>query len=322
MTVRSRWLMVGALAAAVACTSHAQPYPNRPIRLIVPSAPGGAPDISARMYGQEVSRQVGQQVVVDNRAGASGSIGFGLVAKAPADGYTIGYATFPLATNPSMLPTLRYDALRDLQMVVHLASTPNVLVVQPALPVKSVQELIDYAKGSPGKLHYSSGGSGTSLHLAMALLISATGAQFTHVPYKGVDQATIAVIGGEAQVMFHNITPILPHVRAGRVRGLAVTTLKRVASVPDLPTVAESGVPGYEIAPWGGIMAPAGIPRPLLDRLNAEFNIALKSKTVQDTYAAAGVEPQGGTPEQFTEHVRRETERWSQLIKRLGIKGG
>jgi tripartite-type tricarboxylate transporter receptor subunit TctC len=274
------------------------------------------------MFAQEVSWQVGQQIVVDNRAGASGSIGFELVAKAPPDGYTIGYGTFPLATNPSMLPTLRYDALRDLQMVVHIASTPNVLVVRPALPVKSVRELIDYAKDSPGKLHYSSGGSGTSLHLAMALLASATGAQFTHVPYKGVDQATMAVIGGEAQVMFHNIAPILPHVRAGRVRGLAVTTLRRVASVPDLPTVAESGVPGFEIAPWGGIIAPAGIPRPLLDRLNTEFNIALKSKTVQATYVAAGVEPQGGTPEQFTEHVRRETEKWGQLIRRLGIKGG
>jgi len=235
--------------------------------------------------------------------------------------YTIGYATFPLAINPSMLTQLRYDAARDLQMVIRLTSTPNLLVVLPAVPVKSVQELIDHARKFPRKLLYSSGGSGTSLHLGMELLMSMTGAQLVHVPYKGVDQATMAVVSGEAQVMIHNIAPILPHVRAGRVRGLAVTTLKRVPSVPDLPTIAESGVPGYEIAPWGGILAPAGIPKAVLQRLNAEFNTALKSKVVQETYAAAGVEPQGGTPEQFTEHVRNETAKWGALIKRLGIKG-
>lgn len=313
--------MALALTLALTTIAYSQPYPNRPIRLIVPSAPGGAPDIGARMFAQEISRQVGQQLVVDNRAGASGSIGFELVAKAPPDGYTIGVGTFPLAINPSMLPKLRYDAMRDLQMVIHTATTPNLLVVLPAVPVKSVEELIAHAKKVPGKLLYSSGGNGTSLHLAMEMLMSMTGAQLVHVPYKGVDQATMAVIGGEAQVMFHNIAPILPHVRGGRVRALAVTTLKRVSSVPDLPTVAESGVPGFEIAPWGGIIAPAGIPRAVLHRLNAEFNIALKSNTVQDTYRNAGVEPQGGTPEQFTEHVRKETEKWGGLIRRLGIKG-
>jgi tripartite-type tricarboxylate transporter receptor subunit TctC len=310
-----------ALAFATAGELHAQPYPSRPIRFIVPSAPGGAPDISARMFAQEVSRQISQQIVVDNRAGASGAIGFELVAKAPPDGYTIGYATFPLATNPSMLTQLRYDAARDLQMVIRLTSTPNLLVVLPAVPAKSVQELIEHARKFPRKLLYSSGGSGTSLHLGMELLMSMTGVQLVHVPYKGVDQATMAVVSGEAQVLIHNIAPILPHVRAGRVRGLAVTTLKRVASVPELPTVAESGVPGFEIAPWGGILAPAGLTSAVLQRLNTEFNIALKSKVVQETYAAAGVEPQGGTPEQFTEHVRKETEKWGALIKRLGIKG-
>lgn len=320
MSVR-RSLIACVLAIGAAGESQAQSYPSRPIRFIVPSAPGGAPDISARMFAQEVSRQLSQQIVVDNRAGASGAIGFELVAKAPPDGYTIGYATFPLAINPSMLTQLRYDAARDLQMVIRLTSTPNLLVVLPAVPVKSVQELIDHARKLPRKLLYSSGGSGTSLHLGMELLMSMTGAQLVHVPYKGVDQATMAVVSGEAQVMIHNIAPILPHVRAGRVRGLAVTTLKRVPSVPDLPTIAESGVPGYEIAPWGGILAPAGIPKAVLQRLNAEFNTALKSKVVQETYAAAGVEPQGGTPEQFTEHVRNETAKWGALIKRLGIKG-
>ena len=309
------------LALLTTAVVYAQPYPSRPIRLIVPSAPGGSPDISSRMFAQEISRQVGQQVVVDNRAGASGAIGFELVAKAPPDGYTIGYATFPLATNPSMLGKLRYDALRDLQMVMHATSTPNVLAVLPAMPVKSVEELITHARKAPGKLLYSSGGSGTSLHLAMELLMSMTGVKLVHVPYKGVDQATLAVISGEAHLMFHNIAPMLPHVRSGRMRGLAVSTLQRVKAVPELPTIAESGVPGFEIAPWGGIMAPAGLPRAVLQRLNTEFNIALKSKTLQDTYGSAGVEPQGGTPEQFTEFVRQETEKWGKLIQRLGLKG-
>jgi tripartite-type tricarboxylate transporter receptor subunit TctC len=315
--------MVAAVVLLTAMSSAiAQPYPNRPIRLIVPSAPGGAPDISSRMLAQEVSRQVNQQIVVDNRAGASNTIGTELVVKAPPDGYTIGYGVFSMATNPSLMAKMRYDAPRDLQMVVHIASTPNVLAVTTSLPVKSVSELIEHARKVATKLLYASGGTGTSLHLAMELFMSMSGTTLTHVPYKGVDQATLAVIGGEAQVFFHNISPMFPHVKAGRMRALAVTTLKRASSLPDLPTVAESGLSGFEIAPWGGIIAPAGLPRPLLNRLNAEFNIALKSKTVQDFYGSVGVQAEGGSPEQFTEHLRKETEKWSAIIKRLNIKAG
>jgi tripartite-type tricarboxylate transporter receptor subunit TctC len=307
---------------AASSSAFAQPYPSRPIRLIVPSAPGGAPDISSRMLAQELSRQVNQQVVVDNRAGASNTIGTEIVVKAPADGYTVGYGVFSMATNPSLMAKMRYDALRDLQMVVHVASTPNVLAVSPSLPVKSVPELIDHARKTAGKLLYATGGAGTSLHLAMELFMSMSGAILTHVPYKGVDQAALAVVGGEAQVIFHNVSPMFPHIKAGRMRGLAVTTLKRVHSLPDLPTVSEAGLAGYEIAPWGGIIAPAGLPRPILNRLNAEFNVAIKSRTVQDFYASVGVEPQGGTPEKFTEFVRNETEKWGSIIKRLNIKAG
>lgn len=311
--------LVLVLAARVCDFAQAQQYPNRPIRFIVPSAPGGSPDISARMFAQELNRQLGQQLIVDNRAGASNTIGTELVARAQPDGYTIGYAVFSLATNPALMPKMRYDALRDLQMVIRLTSTPNVLAVLPSVPVKSVQDLIDQGRRAPGKLLYATGGAGTSLHLAMELFMSMTATRFTHVPYKGVDQATMAAIGGEAQIIFHNSAPMLPHVRSGRLRGLAVTTLKRAASLPELPTVAESGVPGYEIAPWGGIIAPAGLSRPILERLNAEFNVALRAKVVQDTYLAAGVEPQGGTPEQFTEFVRQETIKWGTLIKRLNL---
>lgn len=309
------------LSAYTQAQSPPQPYPSRPIRLIVPSAPGGSPDISSRMLAPEIARQMGKQLVVDNRSGAGGVIGYEMVAKAPPDGYTIGYATFALSTVPSLLTNLRYDAMRDLQMVMHLTSTPNVLAVFPGLPVKSVEDLLAHARKNPATLHFGSGGSGTSLHLAGALLMSMTGVNLVHVPYKGVDQAVVATIGGESQLIIHNSAPMLPHVKAGRVRGLAVTTLKRVPTLPDLPTVAEAGVPGYEIAPWGGIMAPKGIPKDILARLNKEFNIALKTKIVQDTYTAAGVEAMGGSPEQFTEFLRKETDKWGSLIKKLGLKG-
>ena len=298
----------------------AQPYPSRPIRLIVPSAPGGSPDISSRMLAPEITRQMGQQLVVDNRSGAGGVIGFEMVAKAPPDGYTLGYATFALSTVPTLTPHLRYDAARDLQMVMHLTSTPNVMAVFPGLPVKSVEDLLAHARRNPATLHFSSSGSGTSLHLAGALLMSMTGVNLIHVPYKGVDQAVVAVIGNESQIVIHNSAPMIPHVRAGRVRGIAVTITKRLSALPDLPTVAEAGVPGYEIAPWGGIMAPKGIPASILARLNTEFNAALKSKIVQDTYAASGVEGMGGSPEQFTAFVRRETEKWGAVIRRYALK--
>jgi tripartite-type tricarboxylate transporter receptor subunit TctC len=313
----------GAVVAGVAGATLAQPltaYPVRPIRLIVPSAPGGSPDISSRLLAPEITRQMGQQLVVDNRSGAGGVIGYEMVAKAPADGYTLGYATFALSTVPALTPNLRYDAMRDLQMVMHLTSTPNVMAVFPGLPVKSVEDLLAHARKNPGALHYVSSGVGTSLHLAGALLMSMSGVQLTHVPYKGVDQAVVAVIGNESQLIMHNSAPMIPHVRAGRVRGIAVTVPRRLTALPDLPTVSEAGVPGYEIAPWGGIMAPSGIPKPILARLNAEFNIALKSKPLQDAYTATSVLPMGGSPEQFTDFLRKETEKWGALIKRLAIK--
>ena len=297
-----------------------QQYPNRPIRFIVASAPGGAPDIGSRMLGQEVSRQTGQQVVIDNRPGASGSIGFALISKSAPDGYTIGYGAFTLATNPAMYPKLQFDPLRELQMIVHTASTPNLLAVTPTLPAKSFQELLDLARQHPDKFMFASSGPGSSLHLAGEILMSITGVKLMHVPYKSLDQSMLATVTGESQIIFNNMAQVLPHMRAGRVRGLAVTTLKRVAAVPELPTVAESGVPGFEIAPWGGIVAPAGIPKAVLNRLNAEYNTALQSQTVREFYNSVGVQAHGGTPEQFTEHVRKEAEKWGTLIKRLGIK--
>lgn len=314
-------LMASAVPVAAQAQAQTQAYPSRPIRLIVPSAPGGSPDISSRMFAPEITRQMGQQLVVDNRSGAGGLIGFEMVAKAPADGYTIGYATFALSTVHALVPNLRIDVLRDLQMVMHITSTPNVLAVFPGLPVKSVEDLLTHARKHPGTLHFGSSGVGTSLHLGGELLNSMAGVKLVHVPFKGVDLATVATIGGESQLIIHNSTPMIPHVKAGRVRGLAVTTAKRIAALPDMPTVSEAGVAGYEISPWGGIMAPKGLPKETLARLNTEFNIALKTKTIQDTYAAAGVETIGGPPEKFSDFLRKEMDKWGTLIKRLALKG-
>ena len=313
-------LLAGLVLSSAIAFAQTQSYPSRPIRFITGSAPGGAPDISSRMFAQELSRQTGQQVIVDNRPGASGSIAFGLISKSPPDGYTIGYGTFTLATNAAMYPKLQFDALRDLQMIMHTASTPNLLAVTPTLPAKTVQEMLDLARKHPDKFMFASSGPGSSLHLAGEILMSMTGVKLMHVPYKSLDQSMLATITGESQIIFNNMTQILPHARAGKVRGIAVTSLIRVPAVPDLPTVAEAGVPGFEIAPWGGIIAPPSLAKPILNRLNAELNVALRSQIVQATYIAAGVTPVGGTPEQFAEHVRKETEKWGALIKRLGIK--
>jgi tripartite-type tricarboxylate transporter receptor subunit TctC len=303
-------------------TAAAADFPERPIRLIVASAPGGQPDINARMFATELAKQMGQQVVVDNRTGASGAIGYEMLAKAAPDGYTLSYISFTLATNPSMLPQLQYDAARDLQMVILTHISPNILTVAAALPVKSVAELISYAKKYPGKLMYGSGGYGASPHISMELFTQMTGTDLVHVPYKGVQQAITEIIGGQLQIICENTSSIMPHITSGRLRALGVTGPRRIPILPDLPTVAEAGVPGYEITPWGGYAVPAGTLRPVVTKLNKEFNKVVALPAVRERWIALGIEPMGGSPEQFTEHVRKETAKWSDVIKRSGLKGG
>ena len=295
-------------AALAQSNADRQSYPSRPIRLIVPSAAGGLPDIQARLVANELGKQLGQQVVVENRPGASGVIGFEATARATPDGYTIGYASFPIATNPAMFAKLPYDAFRDFQMVVHQVSAMNLLTVSPVLPVKSVQELIDYARANPGKLSFASPGHGASQHLSMELFKMMTGTNLVHIPYKAIQQAITDEVTGQVHVIADNMGSILPHVKANRVRGLAVTASKRSPAMPELPTVAESGIPGYEIAPWSGYVVPVRTPRAIVMRLNAELNKALFSPAVSERLIAIGSAPVGGTPEQFAEHVRRETE--------------
>jgi tripartite-type tricarboxylate transporter receptor subunit TctC len=306
-------------AGVISCDATAQ-YPTRPIRFLVPSAPGGTPDIISRVVGAELSKQTGQQVVVDNRAGANGGIGMHMLARATPDGYTIGYGPLSaVAINPSFVK-LPYDPQKDLQMVAQLVFGMHILTVSPSLPIKSVQELIDFAKNNPGKLSYGSAGSGSSQHVGIEMFKLMTGTQMVHVPFKAIQTATTEVIAGRVQLTFDNLASMLPHVRAGRVRALGVTSLKRSPAIPELPTISEAGVPGFEVTTWSGVVVPAGVPKPIIARLNAEINTALASQSAKERLAGSGYDLVGGTPEQFTELVSREIAKWADVVKRTGAK--
>jgi len=305
------------LAPDMACS---QAYPSRPLRFIVPSAPGGSPDINSRELANELGKQMGQQVVVENRGGASGILGYELLARATADGYTFAYISNLIATNPSLYSKLPYDFFRDFQPVILYFSGLNVLTVSPAMPARSVKELIEHARANAGKLSFGSSGVGTTPHLSMELFKNITGTAITHVPYKGTQQAVTDLIGGQIDILCDNLASLLPLVKSGRLRGLAVTSLKRSAVLAELPTLDEAGLPGYELTGWSGMAVPAGVPRDVVLRLNDEINKALASPNVPKGIASRGGTAMGGTPEQFAEHVRRETERLGKLIRAVGIK--
>jgi tripartite-type tricarboxylate transporter receptor subunit TctC len=299
----------------------AQTYPDRAIRLIVPFATGSATDSSARLYAVELSKQLGQQVIADNRPGAGGAIGMQAVAKAAPDGYTIAYAgAGPLAINRSLTPNLPYDVEKDIQPVSQAVSSPLMLVVSPTLPVKNIKELIALAKARPGQLSNGSAGNGTVGHLAGEYFKMRTGTNILHVPYKGGAQAAVDTMSGFVQLMFDPASGIAPHVRSGRLRGLAVTGPQRTPAFPDIPTVAESGFPGFEVTTWGGIVAPAGIPRAVLGRLHEEVRKAGKAPTLVERYAALGATPvTSASPEEFATFIRNEFAKWAKVIKSANI---
>ena len=298
----------------------AQAYPTKPIRVIVPVGVGGPPDIAGRMLVQKMSESLGQAMVIENRMGAGGTIGGHLVVKSAPDGYTLGYAAFPFITIPLMFTKLPYDTAKDFQPVVQQIFGSNLLAVSPALPVKTVQALVDYARAQPGKLSYGSVGAGASQQLSIELLKKMTGTQIVQVTYKGMQQAITDVIAGQVHIVCENLPSILPHIRAERLRALGVTTLKRSSILPDIPTISESGVAGYEVAISSGYILPARTSRDIVLRLNIEINKALTSPSVAEKFAATGVVITGGTPEQFAEHLRRETAKWAEVIKTAGIK--
>ena len=314
-------LVLAALAASVALSAFAQSYPSKPIRLIVPFAAGGGNDNIARLVGKRLNESLGQPLVIDNRPGAGGVVGAELAAKSPPDGYTLflgGVGSH--AVNPNLIEKLPYDPIRDFSPVILLARAPLILVVHPSVPARTFAEFVAYARKNPGKLNFASNGNGSSAQLAAVMFDSMAGAEMVHVPYKGLAPALTDLLSGQVQVMFSSPVAILPHIKAGKLRALAVTGEKRIASLPEAPTVAESGFPGYEASSWYGILAPAGTSREIVARLNAEFLKALEQPDVRNSLIADGAEPVGDTPEQFAAYIRSEKERMGKLIRDARIR--
>ena len=310
-------LLLGCLPVALAAQGT---YPNKPIRMIVPYPPGGPTDVLGRIVAQKLSESLGQQVVVENRPGASGMIGSEMVAKAAPDGYTLLTNASIHVINPSLYAKMSFDALRDFAPVSLIAQVPLILVVNPALPVKSVQELIALGKAQPNRLNFGSSGNAAAPHLAGESFKIATGIQMQHVPYKGSAPALTDLIGGQVQLIFDSMPSAMPHVKSGKIRALAVTTAKRSPTVPDLPTIAESGVPGFDISTWYGVWAPAGTPKDIVSKVAAEMAKALQQPAVRERLAALGAEPVGNTPEEFAAYCQAELAKWSRIVRESGAK--
>lgn len=316
-----RTLLGGASLLILAAPVQAQTYPSRPIRFIVPFAAGaGVLDIMARIVGQHLGTATGQQVVIDNRPGAGGNVGAEVAAKATPDGYTMLMGAVALVVSPYLYAKLPFDPLTDLVPVTQVNSAPLMLVVHPSLPVKSVAELIAYAKARPGQLNYGSGGVGATPFLATELFKSMAGIDVTHVPYRGGAPALADLVAGQLSFMIENVPGTLPLVRDGKLRALAITSRQRLALVPDLPTMEEAGVPGYEMIGWNGIFVPKATPPEIVTRLNAELVKVLRSADVGEQLAKLGAVPVGDSPEQFGAFVKAESARWGKIIKDLGIK--
>ena len=314
-------VLLAAFASTAALAQTASTYPVKPIRWIVPFPPGGGNDTIARLVGQKLSAALGQQVIVDNRPGAGGTIGAEAAAKSPADGYTMflaGVATHGI--NPNLRKKLPYDAIKDFHAVSLIASAPLLVVVHPSLPTKSVKELIALAKARPGQINYASNGAGGSSHLAVELFDMMTGVRMMHIPYKGLTPALTDLLSGEVQVMFSSAVAMLPQVKAGRLRAIAMTGSKRSAAIPNIPTVAESGVPGYETGSWYGVVVPAGTPKAAIDRLSREIQTIVKAQDITSKLNEEAVIPVGSTPEAFDKHIRAELARWAKVIKSAKIE--
>lgn len=309
------------LLACLPLSLYAQvAYPNKPIRMIVPYPPGGPTDVLGRIVAQKLSESLGQQVLIENRPGASGMIGAEMVAKAAPDGYTLLANASIHVINPSLYPKMNFDALRDFAPVSLIAQVPLILVVNPGLPAKSVQELIALGKAQPNLLNFGSSGNAAAPHLAGESFKIATGVQMQHVPYKGSAPALADLIGGQVQLIFDSMPSAMPHVKSGKIRALAVTTARRSPTVPDLPTVAESGVLGFDISTWYGVWAPAGTPRDIVNRISAEIAKALQQPAVRERLAALGAEPAGDTPEAFAAYCQSELAKWSKIVRESGAK--
>lgn len=310
---------VSVIAAVPANAASA--YPSRPIRIIVAYTPAGTTDILARAVGQKMTEAWGQTVIVDNRPGANGNIGTEISANATPDGYTILMATAAThGINNTLYPALKWDAVKSFAPISLVAQVPNILVVNNALPVKSVRELIAYGNANPGKLNHGSPGLGSTGHLSAELFKASAGLKMTHVPYKGSAPTLADLIGGQIQVVIDNIPPYLPHVQSGKIRALAITTAKRSPAAPNLPTMQEAGVAGYEAGSWFGLLAPAGVPKDIVRKLSVETNRILQLPDVRERMSSQGAEPAGGTPEDFAAFIRNEQAKWRKVIEQANIK--
>ncbi len=302
-------------------TVYAQAFPAKTIRIVVPFAPGGANDIIARVVSQRLAEPLGQQVIVDNRGGAGGALGAELVARAPADGYTLLLANpGPNAINPVLQPQTPYDPLRDFSMITLMAVSPQVLVIHPSMPVRSAKDLIALAKSRPGQINYGSSGVGAITHLAMEFFKARTKTDMVHIPYQGANLALTALIGGQVSTMFAALGSITSMLGTNKVKAIGVAANARTPLLPGVPTIAESGIPDFEVVNWFGIVGPAGVPRPVIERLNQAINRVVQAPETRERFSALGFEPRGTTPEELERHIKSELARWSSVIKTQAIK--
>jgi tripartite-type tricarboxylate transporter receptor subunit TctC len=317
---RYRTVVLAALLVVFPLGGLAQSYPSKPVRVIVPFPPGSGADITTRLVAAGLATALGQQVVVDNRAGAAGTIGAETAARAAPDGYTLLTAPASLTISHTLYRNLKYDLAKDFAPVALMASVPFVLVVHPSLPVRTVKDLITFAKARPGQINFASTGNGSSPHLTTEVFKMQAGLDLVHVPYKGTPLAVTDLLTGQVSMMFANSLSVLPHVKSGRLRAIAVTSAKRSAAMPQLPTVAEQGLPGFESGTWFALLAPAGTSGEIVARLNAEVSRVTASPEVRSRLAAQGAEPQSGTPEQVAAHIRKEIDKWAKAIKASGAR--
>lgn len=320
-----RHLLALLALAGLGLTAHAQPaaaeWPNKPIRWVVPFPPGGAMDAIARTLGEKAAKSLGQPFVIENKPGAGGNIGADFVAKQPGDGYTMMITSIGMATNKPLYSKLSYDPVKDFAPVSLLAVVPNVLVTNATQPdVKNVKDVIAAARSAPGKLTYASAGNGTSIHLAGEVFTSLANVDMLHIPYKGSGPAVADLLGGQINYMFDSITSARPHIQSGKLRALGVTTAKRSSTLPEVPTLAEAGVPGYEVSPWFAVFMPASTPKAIVGKLNKALLAAMKDPDVVKRFETIGAEPVGSTPDELAKHLARESERWTKLITERGIK--
>jgi tripartite-type tricarboxylate transporter receptor subunit TctC len=314
-----RALLAALILFAAALDAAAQAWPARSVKIVVPATPGGAIDLIARTLAEKITPGLGQPVVVENKPGAANNLGTDFVAKSAPDGYTLVIVASSHATNKHLYKNLPYDPVKDFEPVVYTHVVPLLLAVHPSVPAKTVPELVTWVKANPDKAIYASSGSGSSLHMAAELFMNMTGTTMHHIPYKGSSAAHPDLLSGRTAMIFDTITAVRGHVKSGALRGIAVTTLTRSSAMPELPTIAES-LPGYDAATWGGILAPAGTPRPVVMKLNGAMNAALKQEDVRTRLMGAGVDIQGGTPEHFGEVIKAEVEKWGKIVKAAGIQ--